>query len=123
VQPAADTTAGARTDTTTAQARRRTEARAPRVTRVVVQPAGLQVDPDPEGRCARWQRQNPGRSVWLEINQQAVPECTGANGKPMVAQFCAFAELEDGRRIMTQNSAGNRYCDRLYREWAGERIS
>jgi hypothetical protein len=34
-----------------------------KVLRVVVQPAGLQVDPDTEGRCAAWQRNNPSRSV------------------------------------------------------------
>lgn len=122
VRPAADTAPAVRLDSAPPP-RRRTADRRPRVARVVVQPGGLQVDPDPDGRCARWQRENPGRSVWLEVNQEAIPECTGANGKPVVAQFCAFAELEDGRRVMTQNSAGNRYCDRLYREWAGERIS
>ncbi|HET7422696.1 MAG TPA: hypothetical protein VFJ92_03975, partial [Gemmatimonadales bacterium] len=62
---------------------------AARVKRIVVQPEGVQVDPDTEGRCAQWQREHPGRSVWVETNRTAVPECTGPNGKPTVAQFCA----------------------------------
>ena len=126
VVPAADTAAGAAgaTDSAVSQAPRRTAAgRPPRVTRIVVQPAGLQVDPDPDGRCTRWQRQNPARSVWLDVNRRAVPDCTGVNRKPMVAQFCAFAELDDGRRVKTENSTNNQYCDRLYRDWVGERIS
>ncbi len=107
-----------------AAARRRTAAAGqPEVIRIVVQPSGLQVDPDVGGRCARWQQENPGRSVWVEVNRRAVPECTGANGKPMVAQFCAFAELSDGRRVKTTNSAQDRYCERLYQEWVGERVS
>ena len=124
VLPAADTVPAPTADTTPAQARRpAAAARAPRIARIVVQPNGLQVDPDPEGRCARWQRQNPERSVWLEVNRAAVAECTGVNGKPMVAQFCAFAELEDGRRVKTENSSNNPYCERLFRDWAGERVS
>jgi hypothetical protein len=94
-----------------------------RVARVVVQPGGLQVDPDVGGRCAAWQHENPTRSVWLEVNRRAVPECTGPNGKPTVAQFCAFAELEDGRRTTTRNSADNPYCERLFRDWSSQRIS
>ncbi len=125
VLPAADTApTGAARDTAGPAAGRRTAAaREPRVTRIVVQPGGLQVDPDLEGKCARWQRQYPNRSVWVEVNRRAVPECTGPNGKPTVAQFCAFAVLEDGRRVMTENSSSNRYCDRLFREWASERVS
>jgi hypothetical protein len=103
--------------------RRTTAARAPGVSRIVLQPAGLQVDPDPDGRCTRWQKENPERSVWLEVNQRAVPECTGANGKPMVAQFCAFAELDDGSKVKTQNSLNNQYCERLFRDWTAERVS
>lgn len=126
VVPAADTggpaVTGTARDTARPPATRRT-ASAVRVTRVVLQPAGLQVDPDPEGRCARWQRDNPGRSVWVEVNRQAVSECTGVNGKPMVAQFCAFAELSDGRRVKSESIATDPYCDRLFRDWAGERIS
>jgi hypothetical protein len=93
------------------------------VRRIVVQPSGLQVDPDMEGRCAAWQRQNPTRSVWVEVNQRAVPDCTGPNGKPTVAQFCAFAMLDDGRRIQTENSSKNPYCERLFRDWSEERVS
>ena len=127
VLPAADTAPGPTgTVRDTARPRappRAAAARAPQVTRIVIQPAGLQVDPDPDGRCTRWQRENPARSVWLEVNRKAIPECTGINGKPMVAQFCAFAELSDGSRIMTENSATDQYCDRLFRDWAAQRIS
>ncbi len=91
--------------------------------RIVVHPAGLQVDPDIEGRCARWQRANPGRAVWIVVNKSAVPPCTGPNGKPVVAQFCAFIELPDGRRMKTTNSAGNAYCEELYADWARQRYS
>ena len=126
VRPTADTAGaappGAAGDTA-ARRSRSTAAAAPRVTRIVVQPGGLQVDPDVGGRCARWQRENPGRSVWMDVNRRAVPECTGANGKPVVAQFCAFAELSNGERVQTQNSAGDRYCEQLFREWVGERVS
>jgi len=96
---------------------------AARVKRIVVQPEGVQVDPDTEGRCAQWQREHPGRSVWVETNRTAVPECTGPNGKPTVAQFCAFALLGDGRRVATKASEGVPYCQRLFAEWGRERIS
>jgi hypothetical protein len=90
---------------------------------IVIQPSGLQVDPDIEGKCAEWQRNHPADSVWIEVNQRAVPECTGPNQKPVVAQFCAFAVLPDGRRIKTENSANNRYCEELFAEWIRERFS
>jgi hypothetical protein len=106
------TTSGARTPTSGAK-----------VTRIVVQPEGVQVDPDVEGRCARWQREHPGSSVWVETNRTAVPECTGPNGKPTVAQFCAFAVLGDGRKVATKASEGVPYCQRLFAEWGRERIS
>ena len=93
------------------------------VLRLVVRPSGRQVDPDVGGKCAAWQRDNPGKSVWLDVNEKAVPDCMGPNGKPAVAQFCAFAVLEDGRRVKTENSTNNRYCDELYRAWAREQIS
>ncbi len=96
---------------------------AEKVLRVVVQPSGLQVDPDTDGRCAAWQRSNPSRSVWVEVNEKAVAECTGPNGKPTVAQFCAFAIMEDGRRLKTANSTDNPYCDRLFKDWSAERVS
>jgi hypothetical protein len=92
-------------------------------TRIVVQPSGLQVDPDVGGRCAYWQQTHPGESVWLAVNQTAVPACTGPNAKPTVAQFCAFAVLPDGRRVKTTNSSNNDYCDELFEEWTRERIS
>lgn len=124
VLPAAGQASDSAADTAVAQARpRASPAVQPRVVRFVVQPAGLQVDPDADGRCAAWQRQNPSRSVWIEVNRKAVPECTGANGKPTVAQFCAFAELADGKRVKTENSRDNPYCDRLFREWTSERVS
>jgi hypothetical protein len=59
----------------------------------------------------------------VDVNRKAVPECTGPNGKPTVAQFCAFAVLEDGRRTKASNSADNPYCDRLFRDWSSELIS
>jgi hypothetical protein len=93
------------------------------VLRLVVRPSGRQVDPDVGGKCAAWQRDNPGKPVWLAVNETAVPECMGPNGKPAVAQFCAFAVLQDGRRVKTENSTNNRYCDELYRAWAREQIS
>jgi hypothetical protein len=95
----------------------------PRIARIVIHPEGQQVDPDLGGRCAGWQRQHPGQSVWIEVNRTAVPDCTGPNGKPTVAQFCAFAVLEDGRRIKTANSARNPYCEQLFEEWVRERVS
>jgi hypothetical protein len=94
-----------------------------RIERVEIQPAGLQVDPDVGGRCADWQRRNPDRSVWLEVNRRAVDECTGPNDKPTVAQFCAFAVLTDGQRVQTSNSSKIPYCDRLFEAWVRERIS
>jgi hypothetical protein len=93
------------------------------VARIVIQPAGQQVDPDLGGRCAAWQQRNPSRSVWIEVNQEAVPECMGPNGRPTVAQFCAFALLTDGRRVKTASSTNNPYCDRLYQEWVRERTT
>jgi hypothetical protein len=92
-------------------------------THIVVQPRGLQVDPDVGGKCAYWQRIHPGESVWMKVNETAVPACTGPNSKPTVAQFCAFAVLPDGRRAKTANSANSDYCDELFEEWARERYS
>lgn len=91
--------------------------------RIVVRPQGLQVDPDLDGRCAAWQRQHPSASVWIQVNRVAVPACTGPNNRPTVAQFCAFAELHNGRRIKTANSANIPYCDQLFVAWARERAS
>lgn len=93
------------------------------VSRIVIQPSGLQVDPDVGGRCARWQRSHPDESVWIAVNRTAVPDCTGPNRKPTVAQFCAFAVLPDGRKVKTANSANNSYCDELFMEWTRERYS
>jgi hypothetical protein len=116
--------AGEVTDTgAKAQVGGRTPTAGQRVQRIVVQPEGVQVDPDVNGRCARWQRDHPGSSVWVEINRAAVPECTGPNGKPTVAQFCAFAVLADGRKVATRASEGIPYCERLFAEWGKERIS
>lgn len=90
---------------------------------IVIHPSGLQVDPDVDGRCAEWQRTHPPDSVWIEVNLSAVPECTGPNRKPIVAQFCAFAVMPDGRRLKTTSSTNNRYCDELFAEWIRERYS
>jgi hypothetical protein len=88
--------------------------------RIVIKPSGLQVDPDIGGRCAEWQRTHPDRSVWIAVNRTAVPDCTGPNRKPTVAQFCAFAVLPDGKRVKTANSANNSYCEELFVEWSRE---
>jgi hypothetical protein len=93
------------------------------IVRIVVEPDGQQVDPDVDGKCAAWQRRFPDRSVWIDVNRQAVPECTGPNGKPTVAQFCAFAVLADGRQVKLENSANNPYCERLFQAWARERVT
>ena len=119
VRPAVEVTDSAAKPQTGA----RTPGPASGVRRVVVQPEGVQVDPDVNGRCARWQRDNPGSSVWIETNRTAVPECTGPNGKPTVAQFCAFAVLGDGRKVTTRASRGIPYCERLFEAWGKERIS
>jgi hypothetical protein len=91
--------------------------------RLVIQPGGLQVDPDVGGECAEWQRTHSPDSLWIEVNLKAVPECTGPNHKPTVAQFCAFAILPGGERIKTANSINNPYCDDLFTEWIRERVS
>jgi hypothetical protein len=93
------------------------------LTGIIVQPIGLQVDPDVGGRCAQWQASHPGQSVWISVNKRAVPECTGPNARPTVAQFCAFAVLPDGRRVKTANSINNPYCDELFEEWIRELYS
>lgn len=93
------------------------------LTEIVIQPIGLQVDPDVEGACARWQQAHPTEPVWIEVNRTAVPECTGPNQKPTVAQFCAFAVLPDGRRVKTANSVNSPYCEEVFVEWIRERFS
>jgi hypothetical protein len=90
---------------------------------IVLKPGGLQVDPDIGGKCAAWQQRHPNASVWIQVNRKAIPECTGPNRKPTVAQFCAFVVLPDGRRVKTANSINNRYCDELFEEWTRERYS
>jgi hypothetical protein len=98
-------------------------ARGPRIMRIVVEPDGQQVDPDVGGRCAAWQRRNPNGRIWIDVNREAIPECTGPNGKPTIAQFCAFAVLEDGRRVKTKNSTNDLYCERLFQVWVRQRIT
>jgi hypothetical protein len=93
------------------------------VTRIVIAPTGQQVDPDIDGKCAAWQREHPDSPVWIRVNERAVPACMGPNGKPTVAQFCAFAELSDGRRVKTTNSADNPYCEQLYQDWIRQRVT
>lgn len=90
---------------------------------IVIQPNGLQVDPDIGGKCAEWQRTHRPDSLWIEVNHLAVPACTGPNLRPTVAQFCAFAVLPNGRRVKTSGSINNRYCEELFTEWARERYS
>jgi hypothetical protein len=90
---------------------------------IVIKPGGLQVDPDVGGRCAGWQRTHPNQSVWVAVNRVAVPECTGPNHKPTVAQFCAFAVLPGGKRVKTANSSNNNYCEELFVEWSRELYS
>ena len=99
------------------------QAAGPTLITLVIQPTGLQVDPDVEGACARWQQTHSVDSVWIEVNRTAVPECTGPNRKPTVAQFCAFAVLPDGRKVKTANSVNNPYCEELFVEWIRERFS
>jgi hypothetical protein len=110
-------------DTTTRKSGKgRQPKQAPRIARIVIHPEGQQVDPDVGGHCAAWQRRHPQESVWVDVNRTAVPDCTGPNGKPTVAQFCAFAVLDDGRRVKTTNSAKNPYCDELFEEWIRQRV-
>ena len=124
VRPMARASSGPVDTAARAPARKQGQAQASvSVARIVIQPSGQQVDPDLGGRCAAWQQRNPGRSVWIEVNQEAVPECMGPNGRPTVAQFCAFALLTDGRRVKTASSTNNPYCDRLYQEWVRERTT
>ena len=115
--------AAGQTKEDSAPARKQAAASAVKVSRIVVQPEGMQVDPDLDSRCATWQQRNPGRSVWVTVNQQAIPECTGPNGKPTVAQFCAFAVLADGRRVITVGSEKVKYCGELFRAWSEERTA
>jgi hypothetical protein len=115
--------AAGQTKADSAPARTPRAAAATKVSRIVVQPEGIQVDPDLEARCATWQQRNPGRSVWVTVNRQAIKECTGPNGKPTVAQFCAFAVLSDGRRVKTLSSENVDYCDELFRTWSAERTA
>jgi hypothetical protein len=93
------------------------------VARIVIQPEGQQVDPDLGGKCSTWQRQHPTLNVWIEVNREAVPDCTGPNGKPTVAKFCAFAVLSDGRRVKTATSSNDAYCERVFQLWIRERVA
>ena len=90
---------------------------------IVIQPSGLQVDPDIDGKCAEWQRTHRADSLWITVNRTAVPACTGPNLRPTVAQFCAFAVLPNGRRVKTSSSINNPYCEELFAEWMRERFS
>lgn len=111
-------------ETTAGRPKRQAAApRAASIVRIVIAPAGQQVDPDLGGRCAAWQQRNPGRTVWIEVNQEAIPECMGPNGKPTVAKFCAFAVLSDGRRAKTANSSNDAYCERLFQAWIRQRVA
>lgn len=123
VRPSAEASTAPLVPDTAARGRKPARAGAAGVSRIVIAPQGQQVDPDIGGKCVAWQRKHPTTPVWLEVNERAVPECMGPNGKPTVAQFCAFAELTDGRRVKTTNSAGNPYCERLYQGWVRERVT
>jgi hypothetical protein len=126
VRPSANAVAA---DTTTLDSAARKSGRpvrpaqVPGVARIVIHPEGQQVDPDVGGHCAEWQRRHPMESVWIDVNRTAVPDCTGPNGKPTVAQFCAFAVLDDGRRVKTANSASSPYCEELFEEWVRQRVT
>ncbi|HET6797710.1 MAG TPA: hypothetical protein VFH40_11160 [Gemmatimonadales bacterium] len=89
---------------------------------VVIQPSGLQIDPDAGGKCAQWQKAHPGESVWITVNRVAIRECTGPNGKPTVAQFCAFV-VTGGQKAKSSQRAANRYCEELFVEWSRGRYS
>lgn len=95
----------------------------PTVAHIVIQPEAQQVDPDVGGKCSAWQRQHPGFNVWIDVNREAVPDCTGPNGKPTVAKFCAFAVLTDGRRVKTATSSNDAYCERLFQAWVRQRVA
>jgi hypothetical protein len=90
---------------------------------VMILPSGLQVDPDTGGRCARWQRSHPGESVWISVNRVAVRDCTGPNGKPTVAQFCAVVIPQGSRQAALAETGRNRYCEELLVEWSRDRVS
>jgi len=101
-----------------------------KVASVIVRPQGVQVDIDSNtigrGACATWQAANPTKSVWVKVNVQAVPECTGAAGHPIVAQFCAFYVLTDSSTGITTNAgqpgfARYEYCKSQYDQWLTER--
>jgi hypothetical protein len=126
VRPTAELqTAPDSTTSDSARAKRQQSARAvePTVAHIVIQPEGQQVDPDVGGKCSSWQRQHPGLNVWIDVNREAVPDCTGPNGKPTVAKFCAFAVLTDGRRVKTATSTNDAYCERLFQAWVRERVA
>lgn len=123
VRPAAEVAEAPPADTAAPRRKRTAAAAPPQVTRIVIEPSGQQVDPDVGGKCAAWQRAHPGRSVWIEVNRRAVPECTGPNGKPTVVQFCAFALLSDGQRVKTRNSSDIPYCEALFERWVRERVT
>jgi hypothetical protein len=91
--------------------------------RIVVRPDGMQVDPDVGGRCAAWRASHPAAPVWVAVNETAVPECTGPNGRPTIAQFCAFALLPDGRKLKTGGSSNDPYCEEEFERWLAERAS
>jgi hypothetical protein len=102
--------------------RRQAATAEPTVARIVIQPEAQQVDPDVGGKCSSWQRAHPGLNVWVDVNREAVPDCTGPNGKPTVAKFCAFAILSNGSRVKTATSANDPYCERLFQAWLRQRV-
>jgi len=119
--PAPDSGRGS--DSANAHRKQSAKAVEPVVSHIVIQPEGQQVDPDVGGKCSAWQRQHPNLNVWIEVNREAVPECTGPNGKPTVAKFCAFAVLTDGRRVKTATSTNDAYCEQLFQAWLRQRVA
>jgi hypothetical protein len=115
--------AAADPDSTKSPQRRSAASADPTVAHIVIQPEAQQVDPDVGGKCSAWQRQHPGFNVWIEVNREAVPDCTGPNGKPTVAKFCAFAVLTDGRRVKTATSTNDPYCEQLFQAWLRQRVA
>src|SRR6476646_7629674 len=115
--------AAADPDTAKPPHRRSAVTAAPTVAHIVIQPEAQQVDPDVGGKCSAWQREHPGLNVWIEVNREAVPDCTGPNGKPTVAKFCAFAVLTDGRRVKTTTSTNDAYCEQLFQAWLRQRVA
>lgn len=73
------------------------------VVKVVLRPPGLQVDRAADTRCDNWQDLHPGQTPWVQVNVQAVADCTGGYGHPMLAQFCAITVGRSGHGYLAKN--------------------